>query len=198
MFLSVTFAVAQSETDSVLVMGEVVDRLSGDPLPLGYVHFLGADGDTVATAVCDTSGYFAVGYMPVGTYALIVSVKGLSLYRADLVLGDNADLHLSVITDSFYLRTLREVRIVSPKHELAAQGLLITSPDDPRLWDFAYCDWCMWGQKPHYGGADAGFLPGQFYAPAKGRKDARIWQIFWPDRYVRVAAETRPQAEESE
>lgn len=182
LFLFGMAAFGQSEADSVMVMGSVTDRLTGEPLPLGYVHFLGTDGDTVATALCDTGGFFAVGYMPVGTYALFVSVKGLSLYRADLVLNDNADLHLSVITDSFYLRNLREVQIVEPKHELASSGLLITSPDDPRLWDFMYCDWCLWEQKPHYGGADAGFLPGQFYAPAKGSKMARIWQIFWPDR----------------
>ena len=163
-----------------MVMGEVVDRLTAEPLPLGYVHFIGLDGDTVATAVCDTSGFFAVGYMPVGTYALIVSVRGLSLCRADLVLNDNADLHLSVITDSFQLRTLHEVEIIAPKHELAEQGQLITSPDDPRLWDFNYRD--CFGGKAHYGGADAGFLPGQFYAPGKASKIARIWQIIWPDQ----------------
>ena len=180
LFLFGMAAFGQSEADSVIVMGSVTDRLTGEPLPLGYVHFLGAGGDTVATAVCDTAGFFAVGYMPVGTYALVVSVKGLSLYRSDLVLGGNADLHLSVITDSFYLRNLPTVEIVEPRHELASQGLLITSPDDPRLWDFSYRP--VFGGEPHYGGADAGFLPGRFYAPAKGSKMARIWQIFWPDR----------------
>lgn len=182
LFSGAMAAVAQSEADSVLVMGEVVDRLSERPLPLGYVHFLGVGGDTVASAVTDTGGFFDAVRLPVGTYALVVQVKGLTLYRADLVLGSNADLHISVITDSFQLRNLREVFIVAPKHLLGNQ--LITSYNDPHLWDFSYRS--VFGGTAHYGGADAGFKPGQFYAPAKGRDDDRIWQIIWPDRVTKA------------
>lgn len=175
--------------DSVLVMGTVVNRLSGEAEPYCTVHFL-QGGDTVATAFCDYEGYFSIDLLPVGTYGLSVSLRGMTLYQSDLVLGDNAMLSISVITDSFQLRTLREVAIVAPKHQLAEQGQLITHYDDPRLWDFMNRP--CWGTESHYGGADAGFKPGQFYAPAKGRKDDRIWQIFWPDRVT-----TAPQKAES-
>ena len=177
------------ETDSVLVMGLVVDHLSGEPLQMGHVHFL-RSGDTVASYVCDTEGVFVSDRLPVGTYALCVEVKGLSLYQADLMLNSNAQLCISVITDSFQFRRLREVAVVAPRHRLAEQGQLITHYDDPRLWDFMNRP--CWGTEAHYGGADAGFKPGRFYAPAKGRKDDRIWQIFWPDHVT-----TAPQEEES-
>lgn len=184
--------------DSVMVMGELVDRLVGVPLPFGYVHFLGADGETVVTVVSDTAGFFDAGRLPVGTYTIVVQVKGLSLYRADLVLGGNADLRLSVITDSFQLRTLREVAIVAPKHLLTGSGQLITSADDPRLWDFTYCDWCPWSGPPRIAAASSSGDPnnpegrvkwGRFYRPAKGRKNIRIWQILWPDRVTSAPKE---------
>lgn len=165
--------------DSVLVMGSVHNRLSGEPEPYCSIHFLRGT-DTVASTLCDAEGAFAVDRMPAGTYGLSVSLRGMTLYQADLVLGSNAELYISVITDSFQFRTLREVYVVAPKHFLAASGQLITSYDDPRLWDFNSRP--CWGGDSHYGGADAGFKPGQFYAPAKGRDDDRIWQILWPDR----------------
>ena len=116
----------------------------------------------------------------------------MTLYRSDLVLGDNAMLYLSVITDSFQLRNLREVAIVAPKHQLGEQ--LISSPDDPRLWDFSYRPFM--GGEAHYGGADAGFLPGQFYAISKCRDDDRIWQIYWPDRVMTVLKAKKSGEEE--
>lgn len=178
--------------DSVVVLGLVVNRISGEHEPFCQVHFL-QGSDTVATAVCDQEGYFGVDRLPVGTYSLSVSLRGMTLYQSDLVLGDNAMLYLSVITDSFQLRNLREVEIVAPKHDLAASGLLITSPDDDRLWDFMYCDWCLWNGPPRNASASSSGDPnnpegkvrsGRFYNRAKGSKMARIWQILWPDRVL--------------
>ena len=178
--------------DSVVVLGLVVNRISGEHEPFCQVHFL-QGSDTVATAVCDQAGYFGVDRLPVGTYSLSVSLRGMTLYQSDLVLGDNAMLYLSVITDSFQLRNLREVEIVAPKHDLAASGLLITSPDDDRLWDFMYCDWCLWNGPPRNASASSSGDPnnpegkvrsGRFYNRAKGSKMARIWQILWPDRVL--------------
>ena len=169
--------------DSVVVMGRVVNRLSGEVEPYCRVSFL-QGMDTMATVVSDAAGEFGTAPMPAGSYGLSVSLRGMTLYRADLVLNSNVELYISVITDSFQLRTLREVAIVAPKHQLAEQGQLITHHDDPRLWDFNYRP--CFGGEAHYGGADAGFLPGQFYAPAKGRDDDRIWQLFWPDIVVSV------------
>lgn len=178
--------------DSVIVLGSVVNRLSGEPEPYCLVNFL-RGSDTAASALCDNEGLFSTDPMPTGTYGLSVSLRGMTLYQADLVLNSNAELYISVITDSFQLRTLREVAIVAPKHQLAEQGQLITHHDDPRLWDFNYRP--CFGGEAHYGGADAGFLPGQFYAPAKGRDDDRIWQLFWPDIVVSVPKK-KPSADE--
>lgn len=181
-----------TEPDSVVILGLVVNRISGEHEPFCQVHFL-QGSDTVATAVCDQEGYFGVDRLQVGTYGLSVSLRGRTLYQSDLVLGDNAMLYLSVITDSFQLRNLREVEIVAPKHLLGEQ--LISSPDDPRLWDFSYRP--FFGGEAHYGGADAGFLPGQFYAISKGRDDDRIWQIYWPD-YITPAPKKKASDKKEE
>lgn len=186
-----TLCAQEDEPDSIVVLGSVVNRLSGQPEPFCQVHFL-QGSDTVATAFCDDEGYFGVDRLPVGTYGLSVSLRGMTLYQSDLVLGDNAMLSLSVITDSFQLRNLHEVEIVAPKHLLGEQ--LISSYDDPRLWDFSYRPFM--GGEAHYGGADAGFLPGQFYAISKGRDDDRIWQIYWPDRVTPAPKEKQSGEEE--
>ena len=177
--------------DSVIVLGSVVNRLSGEPEPYCTVHFL-RDTDTAATVLCDAEGFFGLDGLPAGTYGLSVSLRGMTLYQADLVLNANAELYISVITDSFQFRTLREVAIVAMKHDLAASGLLITSPDDVRLWDFMYCDWCLWGPAPHNASASIsgdpnnpeGSVEGVFYNAAKSSKYDRIWQILWPDRVI--------------
>ena len=191
LLLTVRAAWAQelAAADSVVVMGSVVNRLSGQPEPFCLVHFLQGD-DTVATAFCDQEGYFGIDRLPVGTYGLSVSLRGMTLYQSDLVLHDNAALSISVITDSFQLRNLPMVEVVAPKHYLAGSGQLINSPDDPRLWDFTYCDWCLWNGPPRNASASTSGDPnnpegkvrsGRFYYRAKGKKNARIWQLLWPD-----------------
>lgn len=174
---------AQEETavpDSIIVMGTVVDHLTDEPQPYCLLHFL-RDSDTAVTVRCDAEGRF-VTRLPAGPCMLSVTLKGQQVYQSDLVLNDNAALYIAIITDSFSFRLLRPLEVTAVRHLLREQGLLIDSPDDPHLWDFTYCEWCLWNKPAHYGGADAGFRPGQFYAPSKGRKDARVWQIFWPDR----------------
>ncbi len=201
-----TLCAQEVELDSVVVLGRVVNRLSDQPEPFCRVHFL-QGSDTVVTAFCDDEGYFGVDRLPVGTYGLSVSLRGMTLYQSDLVLGDNAMLSLSVITDTFQLRNLREVEITAPKHDLAASGLLITNPDDSRLWDFMYCDWCLWNGPPRNASASNSGDPnnpegrvkgGRFYLPAKGRKIARIWQILWPDRILPAPKEKAAGSKEEE
>lgn len=194
-FPLLTHAQEDMSSDSVIVMGSVVNRLSGAPEPFCIVHFLQGK-DTAATAFCDNEGIFSLDGLAVGSYGLSVTLRGMTLYQADLVLNDNAMLYISVITDSFQFRTLREVAIIAPKHQLAEQGQLITHYDDPRLWDFMSRP--CWGTESHYGGADAGFKPGQFYAPAKGRDDDRIWQIIWPDRVLSMPKEHQAKEEKKE
>ena len=167
--------------DSIIVMGQVVNRLSGEPEPYCRVSFLQGT-DTMVNVGCDDVGEFGTDPMPVGSYGLSVSLRGITLHRADLVLNSNAELYISVITDSFQLRSLHEVEVVAPKHLLQESGQLITTTDDPRLWDFNYRP--CWSGGAHYGGADAGFLPGHFYAPAKGMDYDKIWQLVYPDRVI--------------
>ncbi len=189
--------------DSVVVMGRVVNRLSGEVEPYCRVSFL-QGMDTMATVVSDAAGEFGTAPMPAGSYGLSVSLRGMTLYRADLVLNSNAELYISVITDSFQLRTLREVEITAPRHVLSEQRLLIEDPDDPRLWDFTYCDWCPWSGPPRIASASTSGDPnnlegrvksGLFYRPAKNRDYDKIWQHIWPDIVVLVQKK-KPSADE--
>ncbi len=183
---------AQEPVDSIVVMGTVVDHLTDEPQPYCLLHFIQRN-DTAATVRCDEEGYFLSSPLAVGAYTLSVTLKGQKVYQYDLVLNDNAALHIAVITDSFQLRTLREVEIVALKHDLARSGLLITSPDESRLWDFTYCDWCLWSGPPRIAAASQSGDPsnpegmvksGRFYYAAKRREDDRLWQILWPDRVI--------------
>ena len=194
-FLLLGMNVRAQETeaaDSVVVLGRVVNRLSGEAEPYCRVSFL-QGADTMAVVVSDAAGEFGTDPMPAGSYGLSVTLKGMTLYRADLVLNSNAELYISVITDSFQLRTLHEVEVVAPRHLLTGSGQLITSADDPRLWDFTYCDWCLWSGPPRIASASTSGDPnnpgervkwGRFYLPAKNGKYISIWQILWPDRII--------------
>ena len=203
-WLSLCFVAAAQ--DSVLVMGTVVNRLSGEAEPYCTVHFL-RGADTAATVLCDEEGGFFLDGLPAGSYGLSVTLRGMTLYQADLVLNSNAALSISVITDSFQFRTLHEVEIMAPKHDLATSGLLITSPDDDRLWDFMYCDWCLWSGPPRQAAASNSGDPnnpegrvkwGRFYRPAKGSKYIGIWQILWPDRVMPAPKERQAKEEKKE
>lgn len=124
-----------SAPDSVVVMGTVVNRMSGEPEPFSIVHLL--QGDTlVAAAPCDDEGWFDIRAVPAGSYLLEVQVRGLTLYQSDLVLQENAMLNIGVITDSLQLINLREVQITALRHLLGEQ--LISTTHDIRLWNLLY------------------------------------------------------------
>lgn len=132
LLLICTGAWAQEVADSVVVLGRVVNRLSGEAEPYCQVSFL-QGADTMTVVVSDAAGEFGTDPMPAGSYGLCVTLKGMTLYRADLVLNSNAELYISVITDSFYFRQLQPVEVTAQKSKLGY--LLISSPDDVRLWD---------------------------------------------------------------
>ncbi len=123
----------EATTDSVIVMGVVVDHLTNEPQPYSLLHFI-RNADT-ATVRCDEEGYF-VSKQQVGDYTLSVTLEGKQVYQADLVLNDNAALHIAVITDSFSFRRLAPVEVLALKHLLGTQ--LIDSPSDIRLWNMTY------------------------------------------------------------
>ena len=121
--------------DSVIVMGTVVNQMSGQPEPFSVVRLL-QDTGVVAAAPCDEEGWFEFLALPAGSYLLEVQVRGLTLYQADLVLQENVMLSIGVITDSLRLVNLREVSIVALRHLLGEQ--YIASPHDIRLWNMLY------------------------------------------------------------
>lgn len=122
-------------SDSVVVMGTVVNRITSQPEPFSIVQLL-QDTMVVASASCDEEGWFGIEALPVGSYLLEVQVRGLTLYQADLVLQENAVLNIGVITDSIRLVNLREVAIVALRHLLGEQ--LISTTHDIRLWNLLY------------------------------------------------------------
>ena len=117
--------------DSVIVMGTVVDHLTNEPQPNCLLQFL-YGADTSATVRCDDEGFF-IDCLPVGAYTLRVTLNGHQVYLTNLVLNDNAALHIAVITDSFSFRMLQPVEVTARKSKLGY--LLINDPDDVRLWD---------------------------------------------------------------
>ena len=120
--------------DSVFVIGRVTNQTTTKAEFFSRVNLV-QGRDTVASVLCDEEGYFNGGLLPAGDYLLSVTVRGVSYYQADLSLYGNADLNIVVNTDSIPIRTLRRVDITaSTEHKLGS--LLITSPHDPRLWDF--------------------------------------------------------------
>ena len=124
-----------SATDSVIVMGTVVDHLTNVPQPYSLLYFI-RGADTAATVCCDEEGYFATDLLPAGAYNLSVALRGQQVYRSDLVLNDNAALHVAIITDSIIFRNLQTVEVTALKHLLGP--LQIVSKKDTRLWDFCY------------------------------------------------------------
>ena len=124
-----------SATDSVIVMGTVVDHLTNVPQPYSLLYFI-RGADTAATVCCDEEGYFATDLLPAGAYTLSVALRGQQVYRSDLVLNDNAALHVAIITDSIIFRNLQTVEVTALKHLLGP--LQIVSKKDTRLWDFCY------------------------------------------------------------
>ena len=124
-----------SATDSVIVMGTVVDHLTGVPQPYCRLHFI-QGADTAATLLCDNEGFFLSEGLSTGSYTLSVTLRGQQVYKSDLVLNDNAALHVAIITDSIIFRNLQSVEVTALKHLLGP--LQIVSKKDTRLWDFCY------------------------------------------------------------
>ena len=120
--------------DSVLVMGIVVDHLSNEPQPHCLLHFV-QGSDTAAIVHCDEEGYFLSAPLPVGNYTLCATLKGHQVYRADLVLNDNAALYISIITDTFSFRNLQAINVKERRRQLGT--LLISSYNDTRMWNLS-------------------------------------------------------------
>ena len=121
------------ETDSVWVEGRVVEAATGQPQTSCEVQFL-QEGEAWAVAFCDKEGYYSVGWMPAGLYTLSVLSGGTSLYYAEIQLSESAMVNIALMPDTVALHALRPTEVTASRHMLGP--LLITSPNDPRLWNF--------------------------------------------------------------
>lgn len=144
------------ETDSVEVSGTVVNATTGIPDPRCKVRLL-HDGLLVSESTTDFEGSFSLGLVPAGDYALAVSMQGLTLISTLLHLYESADININVIPDTTQqVINLRQVNISADRiidHKLGE--LLITSPDDPRLWGFNYRPWVL-NSRPRNASASVG------------------------------------------
>ena len=131
-FILAVRALAAQDTLYVMVHGTVLNQISGLPESYSVVHLL--QGDSVRyVAPCDSDGWYGFRMLPAGSYRLEVQVRGQTLYQADLVLQQNAELNIGVITDSMRFVLLREVQVIALKHMLGSQ--YIGSPSDIRIWN---------------------------------------------------------------
>lgn len=141
------FADAMSQ-DTLRVVGTVINGADGNVLPLCRVQLL--KGKTcVAEAYSDYAGNYKMKRVPSGSYTFLVTQFGDTLMRyyglrlerdtwiRSVVMPPSED-ELSDVPyyNAGRFRYLRPVLIVGQKNMLYKMGLLITSPHDPRLWDF--------------------------------------------------------------
>ena len=145
MALPLTSALSQ---DTIRIVGTVINGADGNPLPFCFVHLM-QDGRSKVYAVTDYAGNYTVPATKAGAYDLLVvqfgdtlmHYKGLTLSRdtwvRSVVLPPSEEkLSDMPYYDAGMFRYLRPVLIVAQKNMLYKMGLLITSPHDPRLWDF--------------------------------------------------------------
>ena len=141
-------AKAQDGGERLTVTGTVINGADGNPLPFCFVHLM-QDGRSRAMAVTDYAGNYTLPPIAAGTYSVLVlqfgdtlmHYKGLTLSRDTWVRSvvlPPSDEKLSNMPyyDAGMFRYLRPILIVAQKNMLHNMGLLITSPHDPRLWDF--------------------------------------------------------------
>lgn len=122
-----------AQDDSVWVEGVVTDAVTSEPETVCEVQLF-QENEVKAIAFCDEEGRYTIGWMPAGTYSMSVISKGTTLYCAELSIMEDAILNIALVHDSLLTRTLAPVVVAEKKHGLGDR--LITSPDDPRLWNF--------------------------------------------------------------
>ena len=141
------FADAMSQ-DTLRVVGTVINGADGNVLPLCRVQLLKGKM-CVAEAYSDYAGNYKMKNVPSGSYTFLVTQFGDTLMRyyglrlerdtwiRSVVMPPSED-ELSDVPyyDAGWFRYLRPVLVVGQKNMLQKMGLLITSPHDPRLWDF--------------------------------------------------------------
>lgn len=124
---------SDTEVDSVWVEGRVTNALTEQADTNCEVQLL-QEGDIKAVAVSDSDGYFSIGWMPTGTYTLSVTSNGKSLYYTEFLLNQSAMLAIALMPDTVNSRILHPAEITASRLQPVYKP--ITSPDDPRLWNW--------------------------------------------------------------
>lgn len=149
--------------NALLLAGTVVNGVDGNVLPLCRVQLL--QGKTnVAEAYSDYAGNYKMKNVPPGSYTFLVTqfgdtlmrYHGLQLERDTWVRSvvmpptdDGNDMPPQLVDGT--IRNLKPVLIYSRRYSLLAKmGLLITDPDDERLWNLS-------GQMDPVGNPDISF-----------------------------------------
>lgn len=145
-FLPAVHAYAQA--DSLTVIGTVVNGVDDNVLPLCKVHLI-KDGICWASGISDYDGNYSLPPVVAGDYTFLVTqfgdtlmcVKGLRLSRNTMVrsviqppTGGFSTLPTIAVGG---LVPLRPVSVKARRNLLYGMGLMITNPNDNRLWNFS-------------------------------------------------------------
>lgn len=148
--MALTVAVAaRSQAGSLTVVGIVVNEADGNVLPLCNVQLF-QEGHSVASALTDDDGRFVMPTLAAGNYTFLVTqfgdtmmcYKGLHLTRdtrvRSVVTPPPARVgELPLPPNHPQMVWLQPVNIRGTRNLLYKMGLLITSPNDPRLWNLS-------------------------------------------------------------
>lgn len=137
-----------AQADSLTVTGTVVNGADGNVLPLCKVHLM-KDGICHASGISDYEGNYELPPVAAGDYTFLVTqfgdtlmcYKGLHLTRNTLVRSviqpPRGGLSKLPAISTGGLVPLYPVSVRSKRNLLSGMGLLISNPDDPRLWNFS-------------------------------------------------------------
>ena len=140
---------ARPQADSLTVTGVVVNTVDGKVLPMCHVQLLQGER-SMGIALTDNDGHFTLPPLAAGGYNLLITqfgdtmlhYKNLSLTRdtriRSIVLppSDNV-VRVPYFSNTSKMVWLNTVNISGTRNLLYKMGLLITSPNDPRLWNMS-------------------------------------------------------------
>ena len=180
-----------AQVDSLTVIGTVVNGVDDNVLPLCKVHLI-KDGICWASGISDYDGNYSLPPVTAGDYTFLVTqfgdtlmcVKGLRLSRNTMVrsviqppTGGFSTLPAISVGG---LVQLRPVSVRARRNLLGGMGLLITSPDDKRIWN-------MSGKMDHEEPEDHSFFYSiykTFYKlKAEGYQITSPFELIYPEIY---------------
>ena len=140
---------ARPQADSLTVTGVVVNTVDGKVLPMCHVQLL-QEERSMGIALTGNDGHFTLPPLAAGGYNLLITqfgdtmlhYKNLSLTRDTRIRSIVLPPSDNVVRVSYFANTskmvwLNTVNISGTRNLLYKMGLLITSPNDPRLWNLS-------------------------------------------------------------